>query len=271
MWHPGHVAKAKKRMAELLKAVNTVLEIRDARAPFATGAYDRRTLLRGKRTIIILNKADLADENVTKKWLDYFLDRGERVVLSQKWERSRSVLRKLFSQNMDLRILVVGLPNVGKSSFINRMKGRRSLKVGAVPGITRGVQWIQVDEKIKVLDTPGIIYTELFSKRLMAKLLLVGVLTAEILDDWKVFEMAFEILKNRYPGIIRERLGEAENLQEALQKFGRNLGLVRKGGIVDESTALQRMFYDISMGKWGRMSFEDPDEIHVEDDTQRGW
>ncbi len=263
MWYPGHVAKAKKRISELLKAVNTVLEIRDARAPMATGAYDRRSLLRGKRTIIVLNKADLADESVTKRWKDSFIERGERVVISQKWDRSKTVLRKLFSPQMDVRVLVVGLPNVGKSSFINRMKGRRSSKVGGVPGITRGVQWIQVSDKIRVLDTPGIIYTNLLSEKILAKLLLVGSLTPERVEDWRIYETAFEILKERYPEILEGVLGEVRSLQDAVEVFGRKRGLKRSGGEVDEEKSVQKMFYEIYNGKWGRMSFEDPTDAEV--------
>ena len=259
MWYPGHVARAKRKIAELLKAVNFVIEIRDARAPYATGAYERREILKGKRSIIVLNKADIAQEDITNGWVEFFRSRNERVVVTWKRDRSARLLREIFGERMSAKALVIGLPNVGKSAFINRIKGRRSVKVGGVPGVTRGVQWIQINESIKLIDTPGVIYTDLFSDRLVAKLLLVGVLTPEMMDDWKALEIAFEILRSRHPDIVRERVGDVSGLYEAVQVFGKSRGLLRVGGEVDESTALNKMFQEISSGKWGKMSFEDPE------------
>ncbi len=261
MWNPGHIARAKKKISELVKAVNYVVEIRDARAPYATGAYEREKLFRGKKTIIVLNKADLAEEKITEEWIEYFRDRGEKAIIAQKGDRSKSLIKKLFGEKAAARALIVGMPNVGKSTFINRIKGRRSLKVGAVPGITRGVLWLQINERIRFLDTPGIIYTELFSKKLIAKLILVGSIPPEKVDDWQHFINAFDILREKYPGTIRDIGGDVDSFDEFIKLYGKKRGMLLKGGKVDMETAAYRFFYEIYIGKYGKMSFETPREI----------
>ncbi len=260
-WHPGHVAKAKKRIRELVKAVNYVLELRDARAPYATGAYEREKLFKGKKSIIVLTKTDLADPVVTDEWIAYYKERGERVVTCQKGERGRTLLKKIFGERTVARALVVGLPNVGKSTFINKLKGRRSLKVGAVPGVTRGVQWIQINDRIKIVDTPGIVYTELFSKNLTAKLILTGCLPIELVDDWEILEMAFSIVYGKYPGAIRDLTGEVKSFDEFLMIYGKLRGFLIKGGEIDKEKAKNAFFFELSTGKFGRMSFEKSSEV----------
>jgi ribosome biogenesis GTPase A len=263
MWNPGHIVKAKRKISELVKAVNYVLEVRDVRAPCATGAYEREKLFKGKKTVIVLNKSDLADDEVTKEWIEFYQSRGEKVITSKKHDRSKFLLKKLFGDNLNVRALVVGMPNVGKSSFINRVVGRKALRVGGVPGITRGVQWLQVNDRIRFLDTPGIIYTELFSKKIIAKLLLTGVLTVEQVDDWEVYSMAFDILRKRYIGLIRDLAGDYETFDEFIETFGRKRGMVQKGGKVDTLTDTHKFFHDVYMGNFGKMSFETPREMMV--------
>ncbi|MCD6449828.1 MAG: ribosome biogenesis GTPase YlqF [Thermotogaceae bacterium] len=261
MWNPGHIAKAKRKIKELVKAVNYVLEVRDARAPFATGAYEREKLFKGKKTIIILNKADLAEDSILDEWIEYFVERGERVVISKKGDRSKMLIKKIFGERASANILVVGLPNVGKSTFINRLKGKKSVKVGAVPGITRGVQWVQINDRIKMLDTPGILYTELFSKKLAAKLILAGSIPSEKVDDWELFTLAFDILKEKYPGAIKELSGDVDSFDEFITVYGKRRGMLQKGGVVDIETAAIKFFQEISTGKYGKMSFETPRDI----------
>ncbi len=264
MWSPGHIAKAKKKIAEFVKVVNYVLEVRDARAPFATGAYEREKLFRGKRSVIVLNKSDIADESTTKSWEEFYRNRGESVLVTKKGDRSRKLLRALFGEGKNVKALIVGLPNVGKSSFINRMRGRRSLRVGGVPGITRGVQWIQVNDRVKILDTPGILYSELFSKELAAKLLLVGSITIEKVDDWEIREIAFEILRKRYPSVVRNIAGDVSSFEEFIESFGRRRGMVQKGGSVDREKAAHKFFHDMYIGRFGKMSFESPEDVFSE-------
>ncbi len=261
MWNAGHIQRAKKKIAELVKAVNYVLEVRDARAPFATGAYEREKLFRGKKSLIIFNKSDIADESVTEKWEYFYRSRGERIIITKKGDRSRKLLKMIFGEASNVRALIVGLPNVGKSSFTNRLKGRRSTKVGAVPGVTRGVQWIQINDSVRIIDTPGILYSELFSKELAAKLLLVGSIVVEKLNDWEIQELAFDILRRRYPGVVKDMVGEVSNFDEFLEFFGRKHGMILKGGLVDKERASHKFFHDVYNGKLGRMSFEEPEEI----------
>ena len=261
MWNAGHIQRAKKRIAELVKAVNYVLEVRDARAPFATGAYEREKLFRGKKSVIILNKSDIADESVTAEWEEFYRSRGERVIITKKGDRSKKLLKMIFGEASNVRALIVGLPNVGKSSFTNRLKGRRSTRVGAVPGVTRGVQWIQINDNVRIIDTPGILYSELYSKELAAKLLLVGSIVVEKMDDWEIQEIAFEILKKRYPGVVKDIAGDVKSFDEFLEAFGKNHGMIQKGGVVDKERASHKFFHDVYNGKMGRLSFESPEEI----------
>lgn len=264
MWNPGHIARAKKRIKDLVKAVNYVLEVRDARAPFATGAYEREKLFKGKKVVVVLNKADLAEDRVTDEWVEYFVDRGEKVIISKKGDRSKTLIKKIFGERTAANILVVGLPNVGKSTFVNRLKGRKSAKVGAIPGVTKGVQWIQINDRIKMVDTPGILYTELFSKKLAAKLLLVGSIPSEKVDDWELFTIAFDILKEKYPGVVKELAGDVDSFDEFITIYGKRRGMLQKGGEVDIETAAIKFFYEIYTGKYGKMSFETPRDIEGE-------
>ena len=251
-WYPGHIEKAKREIKKLLKLVNTVLEVRDARAPFATSAYD--VTFSGKRRIILLNKVDIADEKTTKKWVEFFRKNGETVVTTHK-EEPRSALLKKLSLDRLARVLVLGVPNTGKSTVINKLKGKRASAVGAEPGVTKGIQWISLENGVRVLDTPGILYKEIFDKGLAARLLLVGSLPVNRIEDPEVFEISYEI--------YRKKAGVEEDFQTFFENFGKKRGLLKKGGTVDFEKAVQLFFFEVAMGKHGRVSFEDPEEIET--------
>ncbi|MCD6551678.1 ribosome biogenesis GTPase YlqF [Thermotoga sp.] len=253
-WYPGHIEKAKRRIRELLKMVNTVLEVRDARAPFATSAYGMDFSKKG--TIVVLNKVDIADKKITKEWVEYFKKQGKRVITTYKDEPRQVFLRKLHLGRL-ARVLVVGVPNTGKSTIINKLKGKRASSVGAQPGVTRGIQWFSLENGVKMLDTPGILYKNIFSKDLAAKLLLVGSLPVERIDDHEVFEKAFEIFK-RYQGV-------EDDFTTFFENFAKRRGLLKKGGVPDLDRAIRVFFTEISQGKVGRLSFERPDEVNPEE------
>ncbi|ACM23985.1 MULTISPECIES: ribosome biogenesis GTPase YlqF [Thermotoga] len=256
-WYPGHIEKTKRQIRDLLKLVNTVLEVRDARAPFATSAYGMD--FSSKNTIIVLNKVDIADEKTTKEWVEYFREQGKRVITTFKDEPRKTFLKKLSFDRL-ARVLVVGVPNTGKSTIINKLKGKRASSVGAQPGITRGIQWFSLENGVKILDTPGILYKNIFSKDLAAKLLLVGSLPVEKIDDHEVFEKAFEIFK-RHQEI-------EEDFTTFFENFAKRRGLLKKGGVPDLDRAIRVFFTELSQGKLGRVSFERPDEINPEEQGQ---
>lgn len=251
-WYPGHIEKAKREIRKLLKLVNTVLEVRDARAPFATSAHD--VTFSGKRRIILLNKVDIADEETTKKWVEFFRKNGETVVTTHK-EEPRSALLKKLSLDRLARVLVLGVPNTGKSTVINKLKGKRASAVGAEPGVTKGIQWFSLENGVKVLDTPGILYKEIFDKGLAARLLLVGSLPVNKIDDPEIFEISYEI--------YRKKAGVEEDFQTFFENLGKKRGLLRKGGTVDFEKTVQLFFFEVAVGKHGRISFEDPEEIET--------
>ncbi|PLV59466.1 ribosome biogenesis GTPase YlqF [Thermotoga sp. KOL6] len=249
-WYPGHIEKAKRRIRELLRMVDTVLEVRDARAPFATSAYGID--FSKKDSIIILNKVDIADETVTKKWASFLTAQGKRVVTTYK-DEPRKVLLKKLSIERTAKILVVGVPNTGKSTIINKLKGKKSSTVGAQPGVTRGIQWFSLENGAKILDTPGVLYKNIFNKDLAAKLLLVGSLPIERVEDFTILERAYDIFR-------RVQYLE-EDFNTFFENFAKRRGFLKKGGIPDLERAINVFFTEVSQGKIGRLSFERPDEI----------
>lgn len=250
MWYPGHISKAKKNVERMLKLVNVVLEVRDARAPIATSVHGID--LSKKKRIILLNKKDLADDDITKKWINFFRKNNGLILLTSKFEDRKKFMKKL---NMYLssgdRIMIIGVPNTGKSTIINKIKGKKVSVVGGVPGITKGIQWITFEKDKKLLDTPGILYKRL-NNELAAKLLLVGSLPVEKVD-FKIMEMAFNIFKNR--------VNEQKNFLEFLEFYGRKRGILIKGGEVDLDKAAHMFFTEVTNGKLGKISFEIPEEF----------
>jgi len=251
MWYPGHISKARKSVEKMLKVVNVVIEVRDARAPMATSAHD--VGLSRKKRIVLLNKTDLADDAVTKMWIHFFRKNGELVLSTNKFEDRKSFIKKL---NMYLssgdRVMVLGVPNTGKSTIINKIRGKKVSAVGGVPGITKGLQWITFGKDKKLLDTPGILYKRLFSKELSAKLLLIGALPVEKVD-FEIMEIAFDI--------FRKKINEQRSFMEFLESYGKRRGILIKGGEVDHNRAAYMLFAEIANGKFGKISFEIPKEI----------
>jgi len=249
-WYPGHIEKAKRQIRDLLKLVNTVVEVRDARAPFATSAYG--VDFSRQETIILLNKVDIADEETTKKWVEFFKKQGKRVITTHKDEPRKVLLKKLSFDRL-ARVLIVGVPNTGKSTIINKLKGKRASSVGAQPGVTKGIQWFSLENGVKILDTPGILYKNIFSEDLAAKLLLVGSLPVERIEDQRIFERAFEI--------FAQNVRIASSFSEFFEDFARKRGLLKKGGVPDIERALMLFFTEVAQGKAGCVSFERPEDI----------
>jgi len=220
-WYPGHIEKAKHEMSRVLKAVDVVVEVLDARAPAASRAYEHQKLFSQKRRFIVLTKKDLADPVVF----------GE------------------------LRLMIVGIPNVGKSTLINWLGGRKSTRVGAQPGITRGLQWIRVSPSFLVLDTPGIVYPCVFNRLLAAKLMLIGSIDVDKVDPWQVLD--------ELETLLRPIIGSAD-LVEFLENFGRSRGFISKGGVVNKETALKRLIREFSEGKFDPISLEDSSEYRFQ-------
>jgi len=245
-WYPGHVQKAKRQLKENLKKIDIVVIVLDARAPVATTSFEIK-LFKDKAKIFLLNKSDLSDEQLNQLWVKEISKEFPTLLVNKATQRKEimSTIKKATTRE-NPHIAVVGVPNVGKSTIINKILGRHKAKTGAEPGITRGVQWVNIDG-VTVLDSPGILYSEIFSKEIAAKLLLIGSLPVENVPD-DIYEVAFDIYK---------RVSNLDNdLYTTLEEFGKKRGLLKKGGIVDLVRARFLFFKDLSEGKIGRFTYD---------------
>jgi ribosome biogenesis GTPase A len=253
MWHPGHMEKSRNQIKKLLKAVNYILLVLDARSPIATTSFEK-DILENKKVIYLLNKADISNKKVTEEWKKHFLSNGNPCLISEKTTDGRKIVEEICSVTHEapknLRILVAGVPNVGKSSIINKLSGKRNVIVGARPGVTRGVQWIILDNGFKLLDSPGILYSKIFNKDTISRLLLIGSILPE--------DVEYGILDNAY-GIIKSEMGYVENsFGEFMENYCKSRNFKVKGNEPDIERGISTFLKELSSGKLGRFSIEFP-------------
>lgn len=273
---PGHIQKARRNIRELLKAVDLILELVDSRIPYTGRAYEEEALFLNKPRIIVFSKTDLADEKALNLWKEFYA-RNEKIPfidVSLKEIDSVKKLKKFITDVLkgirvkfkDKRIMVAGIPNVGKSSLINALAGKKIAKIGNEPGITRGIQWISIGKEIKLLDTPGILYKKVDHPPIYKKLCLVGsIKNFEDLDE--ILDFGFDLLKSRYRNILADyaSIGEKEiedlQYQQFLEKFAEKRRFLKKGGILDLERAKQTFMKDLVDGKIGRVIYELPEDV----------
>ncbi len=292
-WYPGHMAKARRMMEESIRLVDVVIEIVDARCPASSRNPDIDRMAAGKGRIIILNKADLADPAVTARWSAYFEDDGipclsadarRRVNVRALTQMTRKVceernarLRAKGMKTDHVRAMIAGIPNVGKSTWINSLSGRASAKTGNKPGVTRGGQWIAVGSTFELLDTPGILWPGMDGEQTGRNLALTGSMRDEVIN---IEELALDLitfLLKSYPGVLTARYGidESETEETArddmILRPGTSLNaircmedictrraFVRKGGGVDFDRAARAILDDFRSGRLGKISLEKP-------------
>lgn len=287
-WYPGHMAKTRRLIAESLGRVDLVCEILDARIPWSSGNPDVRALTAGKPRLILLNRADLADPKATAEWTRRFRDQGFAVLETDcksgagvnrfpaaardaAAERLRRYAEK-GQTGRPLRVMVVGVPNVGKSSFINRAAGRKSAKAENRPGVTRGSQWVTVDRGLELLDTPGILWPRFDSPEVGLNLAFTGAVKDEVLDLETLAFRLMERLSGRYPSLLetRYRLAETAGVPgaELLERAARNRGFLISGGEPDLERMANVLLDEFRGGKLGRITLERPADIgeETEDD-----
>ena len=288
-WFPGHMAKTRRQITEDLKMIDVVVEILDARIPNSSQNPDIRQITQNKKKIIILNKYDLADNAKTEKWIEYFNKKERKVVLADSLtgkgvnETTRQI-QKIMEDEMQkmadkgrigrkIRTMIVGIPNVGKSSFINRISKKTSAEVGNKPGVTKQKQWIRINEKIELLDTPGVLWPKFESQKVAMNLAITGTIKGDILD---LVEVAYTLTKfmlenykenllQRYSleekkidEILQQDQAENENIYEIMQLIGRRRGAILGGNIDDERTA-KLILDDFRSGKLGKITLEIPE------------
>ncbi|MEC9488847.1 MAG: ribosome biogenesis GTPase YlqF [Halanaerobium sp.] len=279
-WYPGHMARALNQLEEGLKKVDVVLEILDARIPSSSSNPEITRLLVSKNHIILLNKADLADEQVTRDWCDYFsetspaipfnaitgkgmgeLDKAitrETEELTAKWQRQGRNPR-------NPRLMVLGIPNVGKSALINRMAARKRARTGDKPGVTRGMQWIKLSRNYDLLDTPGILWPDMDDEHVALKLAITGAIKQDHFDSEQVgYSLCKILLARGYGDYLIERYN-LDNLPQhpwdLLQEIGRMRGCLIAGGKVDTERAANLILREFQRGQLGRISLERPEDV----------
>ena len=277
-WYPGHMTKARRMMQENIKLIDLMVELVDARVPYSSKNPDIDELARNKSRLIILNKADMADAQVTKEWEAYYKEKGFFVakVNSQKGTGIKEV-KKLIEEacrekkerdrkrgilNRPVRAMVAGIPNVGKSTFINSFAGKACAKTGNKPGVTKGKQWIKINKNVELLDTPGILWPKFEDQEVGLRLAWIGSIKEEVLNTTELAVELLGFLKEQYPGVIRERYGveeEAEPVQ-ILEKIAEIRGCLMKGNQVDVEKAGLLVLDDYRSLRLGQISLERPDK-----------
>ena len=275
-WYPGHMAKAKRGMQEAIKLVDLIIELVDARAPLASRNPDIDELGGGKARLILLNKSDLAEEKWNKAWTGWFSEKGFFVVEVNSrngagLEQIHSVVgqacrekierdRRRGIMNRPVRGMVVGIPNVGKSTFINSIAGKACAKTGNKPGVTKGNQWIRLNRSLELLDTPGILWPKFEDPWVGLMLAMLGCINDQILNR---DELALEILKfleKRYPDVLSGRYGtgQGEGPAAMLEGVAKARACRMKGGEADLSKAAGIIIDDFRNGKLGKVTLELP-------------
>ena len=262
-WYPGHMAKAKKQLTELMKYLDLILEVRDARLPLASHNDDLDSLLERRPTFIVLNKVDLADPVKTVAWCKWFGNKGLPVVtvngksgqgLTNVWAMLEAQLPVLKFKR-SLRIGVVGIPNVGKSTILNRLLETGAAKTGNLPGVTRGKQWVRRNG-FEILDTPGLLPPKIVSQENGLKLALIGTIREEILPAYDLVM----ILLERYGDRVIE-VTEPIFPEEMLERYAKKRGFIIKGGAPDLNRTASTLLKEFRNGQLGRISLEDPPTV----------
>ena len=273
-WYPGHMTKAKRMMQENIKLIDLVIEVTDARIPLSSRNPDIDELGKNKARLILLNKADLADDSRTEQWMEYFRSKGYYAVkinarsgagmkgilpvvmesCKEKIERDRR--RGIL--NRPVRAMVVGIPNVGKSTFINSFAGKACTKTGNKPGVTKGKQWIRINKNVELLDTPGILWPKFEDQEVGAKLAMVGSIKDEILNLEELSLELLAYLHREYEGVLEQRyqIIESENNVTMLEEIARNRKCIQKGQELDYTKAANILLEEFRNGKIGRITLE---------------
>ena len=274
-WYPGLMTKARRAMEEDLKLVDMILEIRDARIPQSSLNPDIVELGKNKRRLILLNKADLADEEATKRWMEALSRQNVTAAAADSRSAAgikavRRLLDRLSEEkakkdrargivNRPARIMVAGIPNVGKSTLINSLAGRASAKTGDKPGVTRGNQWIRLGKSLELLDTPGILWPRFEDPAVGIRLALTGSINDDILPAEDLAAEGISLLRARYPQALSDKYGELpEDPYKALETIAALRKLLRKGGEADSEKAAARFMDDLRKGRLGRVTLEEP-------------
>lgn len=290
-WYPGHMAKTRKQIEQDIKIVDIVIELLDSRIPISSRNPDIVNITAKKKRIIVLNKCDLSDESKNKKWISYFKNKGIPAVLTDSnsgkgIDNCIKEIEKIMEEQLNIqaqkgrigrkiRAMVLGIPNVGKSSFINRISKRTTAGVGNKPGVTKQKQWIRINDKIELLDTPGVLWPKFESEEVGLNLAFTGTIKEEILPKVEIAYQLVKYLLENYRNNIVERYGiskeyienklnqeqpENVNIYEIMLEIGRKRGCIISGGNIDEEKTARIILDEFKNGKLGKITLEIPSD-----------
>lgn len=282
-WFPGHMAKARRQVTEKLKQIDVVIELLDARLPLSSRNPMIDEIVGDKPRLILLNKADLADEQATEEWMQYFREQGIRTLpidaLSGKGvnklpalcqELAFDMLKKRAERGMQaraIRIMILGIPNVGKSSLINRLAKRSVAQTGDRPAVTKSQQWVKMGDTLELLDTPGILWPKFEDQMVGLRLAASGAIKDELLDFGEIALFVVRYMLHYYPDQLKERFKLSELPEdgvEMLEIVGKKRGCIVSGGEVDYDKASEIFLRELRSGKLGKISLERPIDWQME-------
>lgn len=276
-WYPGHMAKAKRAIAEDLKLIDVIIEMADARAPLSSRNPDIDAMANGKTQILVMSKSDLSEGSKNTAWMEYFNGTGHMAACvdlktGEGMNRVRSLLSDAASKKHErdrkrgirmqrpVRALVCGIPNVGKSTLINSLAKKNVAKTGNKPGVTKGKQWITVSNGIELLDSPGLLWPKIEDERAALNLALLGSMNDEAIDLERLTSELVGLLKSGYPQILSEMYGVSgeDDTEAVLSKTAQSMNMLQKGGTPDRERARQFLIDSFRSGKLGRITLELP-------------
>lgn len=278
-WYPGHMTKAKRMMQENMKLIDLVIELLDARIPISSRNPDIDELGKNKARLILLNKSDLAEEKQNDAWVEYFQNQGYSVVKvnSKKGGGMKSIQgviqeackekmerdRKRGILNRPVRAMVVGIPNVGKSTFINSLAGKACAKTGNKPGVTKGKQWIRLNKNVELLDTPGILWPKFEDQTVGLRLAFIGSIKDEILNVEELAAEMIQFMKKHYTGVLAEKYNmiESEDPYKCLADMAESRHCLLRGNELDTNKAAVLLIDDFRAGRLGRITLEFPEDF----------
>lgn len=277
-WYPGHMAKARRMLQENLKLIDVVVELIDARAPAATRNPDFDALFREKARVVLLNKSDLADPETSRAWLAWFRAQGvlaesivstsnsgkkQAIALIEQAAAPRVERMRERGVNKVVRVMIVGIPNVGKSTFINRIAGQMRAQVGDKPGVTKGKQWVKITPHLELMDTPGLLWPKFEVERYARHLAFLGSIKDDVMDvEQLAGELLFELMRRRPEAVIDRYAKTAPDMEPAalLEAVCESRAFILSGGALDTERAARIVLDEYRAGKLARVTLESPDE-----------